>query len=282
MAAVHPHPTTSWCEPSCQRRGTRGAAPATVTCAHPLRMAERTFDLLVRGPGGLAVDGAALGHGLPETTMCLHALRRLLRAAGTSETARDAAWRHVIDRARSEPQPWQLAALGLTTPGLGKIMRRLRTNDADVASVAVLAFLAAVNGIDLDEGRVYWRLYNRAHSAARTAAAAVEPARSGELDLLGASAPPAPLFGHPDFVLGELVHSGVITVDEAELIAVTRLENLDMRDYARQMGLTYRAVRTRRMRAEQRLVAALHTNTKDGYVGRHRKAEYPPRHGRRV
>ncbi|TDD92945.1 hypothetical protein E1293_00280 [Actinomadura darangshiensis] len=43
-----------------------------------LDVAEKTFDLLTRGPAALSLDGAALGNGLPARLIALDELRAIL------------------------------------------------------------------------------------------------------------------------------------------------------------------------------------------------------------
>ncbi len=271
MAVAAPHPVSAWCSPCCTSpRPAAGQSAPTVTGARPIRMIERTFDLSVRGPGGWAVDAAAIDPGLPQQPLCLYALRRLLHRAASHAT-RDAAWRHLVERARREPNPGELAALGMAAPGLMKIVRQLAPGDHDVESSAIEGFLLAIRHIDLGEDRVFPRLYNAAHSRARAAVAESRPQACGEVEVLASSAAPPPLDGHPDLVLARLVGELVISRGDAHLIGKTRLEGVAMRDYAAATGATYRAVRHQRMRAERRLLAALHADMVDD--GRQRRSE---------
>ena len=61
-----------------------------------------------------------------------------------------------------------------------------------------------------------------------------------------------------DLVLAGAVTAGVLTGAEAELIGVTRLEDVSPNVMAARLGITVTALYARRERAEKRLVAALH------------------------
>jgi hypothetical protein len=276
MAPAYPHPASAWCSRRCDQP-TRGRQRITAS-TRALRSIENTFDLSVRGPGGWTVDAATIGHDLPNQTICLYALRALLLEPSTSHATRDAAWRLLAERARTTPKPWRLAVVGMAVPGLRRLVRRLAPSDHDVENAAVEGFLAGVANIDLDRDRVFARLYNTAHQYARLAVVASRPVACGELHIVARSAPPPPPARHEDLVLVELHRDGVISFDDAHLIGKTRLEHVDLRDYADDIGVTYRAVRHRRMRAEQKVIAALHADAAgEPYVGRHRKGEYSPR-----
>jgi hypothetical protein len=75
-----------------------------------------------------------------------------------------------------------------------------------------------------------------------------EPVASG--------APPRP-WGHPDLVLADAVAKNVITAGQAELIARTRLEDIELHDAARELRISYAAAKMRRLRAEWRLADAI-------------------------
>lgn len=71
------------------------------------------------------------------------------------------------------------------------------------------------------------------------------------------SLPPLHPFGHPELVLAKAVALGVVSGEEAELIAATRLGGRSLHQVADEAGETYGAVRRRRWKAERRLVQAL-------------------------
>lgn len=107
------------------------------------------------------------------------------------------------------------------------------------------------------------RLCSAALVAARARLRAAEPARNDVASHMLASVPPPVPGGHPDFVLARAVHAGVITGLEADLIGVTRLEEVPIGVYAERVGLSRWAAYKARARAEERLVAAVTANTLD-------------------
>ena len=149
--------------------------------------------------------------------------------------------------------------MGVALPGLRAAAYRLtRVGGAtDVEAELVAGFLAALPGLNVDQPRVCSRLCNAAYVAARAAARAEGPASSGEAAFAPSSALPPRPWGHPDFVLARAVTAGVITAPDAELIAVTRLEDTMLSEYAERTGESRWAVYKRRARAEARLVAAI-------------------------
>jgi hypothetical protein len=71
------------------------------------------------------------------------------------------------------------------------------------------------------------------------------------------SAPPPRPWGHPDLVLSDAVANGVLSELDAELIGLTRLERMPLRQAAERLGLSEAAARKRRQRCEPELIAAL-------------------------
>ncbi|GGK43769.1 hypothetical protein GCM10010124_40710 [Pilimelia terevasa] len=216
------------------------------------------FELLSAGPDPLTVDGAALGHGLPPRRIGLPELTAILLHPATSFAARDAVWRNLIDRARTGGPGWVVGAVGVALPGLRTITGRLaRAFDGDVAATVVAEFVAVLRTLDPGPIQVVAGLLNATHAAARASLRAATPAHCGEGNFAPVSTvPPAP-FGHPDFVLARAVHTGVITGGEAELIGVTRLEDVPVAAYAARLGVSASLIYKRRTAAEGRLVAAL-------------------------
>ena len=236
----------------------RVAAPELVHGTYPFDVAESTFRLLCTGPSPLAVDGRRIGHGLPARPIGLTELASMLMHPVTPYPARDAAWRLLITRARTAGPGWVVGAVGVALPALRVSAARLsRTFTGDAQAEILAGFLVALDGCDLDAPRVCSRLCNTAHVTARARLRTTEPATSGEVTFQPTSTVPAPLFGHPDFVLARAVKAGVITADEAELIGVTRLEEVTLAEYADRIGAPRWRLYKTRTRAEERLATAL-------------------------
>jgi hypothetical protein len=92
---------------------------------------------------------------------------------------------------------------------------------------------------------------------ARAALRASEPAASGEAHFApGSVLPPAP-YGHPDLLLARAVRLGVLSVEDADLIGTTCLEDVPVAVYADRIGVSRWTVYKRRRAAEARLFEAL-------------------------
>ncbi|TDD64982.1 hypothetical protein E1293_40845 [Actinomadura darangshiensis] len=233
---------------------------------HVLDVAETTFDLLMRGPAPLSVDGAALGHGLPAREIALDEVRAILLHPSTGHDARDAVWKVLVRRARHQGPSWVIGCVGVALPGLKAIVRdRLRGLEsepgADTSRVAgdlLSAFLEALHQVDLEQPRIAQRLVWRSAKAVERAYRAhvqvipVDPSELVNVDPAAVSSD-----DHVDLLLGSAVRQGVITAVEAEIITMTRLEGMAPACLAGRLGMSYAAFMKRRSRAEKRLVAAM-------------------------
>ncbi|HWH01627.1 MAG TPA: hypothetical protein VNV66_20450 [Pilimelia sp.] len=219
---------------------------------------ESRFQLLCAGPSPLSVDGRRVGHGLPARRMPLPELAAVLMHPATSYDARDAAWRLVLSRARTGDPAWVVGAVGIAIPGLRSRAHWLRrTTSGDVEATLMEEFILAIRTANLRGPKVLSRLLDTAFGAARAVLRANSPARSGEPGPPPGSTVPPPPFGHPDMVLARAITAGVISTQEAELIGVTRFEDVTVAQYAHAHGESRRSVYHRRRKAEARLVAAI-------------------------
>lgn len=219
---------------------------------------ERRFRLLCAGPQSLAVDGAQLGHGLPRRLIPLPELSAVLMHPSCGFAARDAAWRLLVTRARTSGASWAVGAVGVALPGLRRAASRLAHRfSGDTQAALVTEFVAALGRVDIDQAGVVSRLVDAAQTAARIALRAFEPAASGEANFAPASALPPPPYGHPDLVLARAVAVGVLSVQEADMIGTTYLEDVSVAEYADRTGQSRWAVYKRRKAAETRLVEAI-------------------------
>ncbi|WP_307962320.1 hypothetical protein [Salinispora arenicola] len=141
--------------------------------------------------------------------------------------ARDAAWRLLVQRARTGDPAWRAGAIGVALPGLrfkAYLLAKLFTGDVQAAIVE--HFLRALGTVDVARPGVVGNLLSAAFSKARAELRDQEPASSGAPNhASGAVLPPAP-YGHPDLVLARAVNAGVISGQEAELIGATYLEEV--------------------------------------------------------
>jgi hypothetical protein len=218
------------------------------------------FALLATGPRPLAVQGRAIGPGLPRRPIPLDELRDLLVHPATRQQCRDEAWRHIVRRARDGQAAWVVGAAGVALPGLRKIARGLTADyggdTADVDAALLAGFVDAVHRIDLNRPGVFPRLRWAAFRAgllARYARDGIPPARLPAHE----SAPPPPPWGHPDLLLADAVAKQVLSPLQAELIGRSRLEGVTLKHAADELGLGHDAAYKSRRRGEARLVAAL-------------------------
>ena len=257
--------------------------PGPVPAAGVLDTLEATFRMLCRGPGPLAMPGPMFAPGRRRPVRLVEARELLLWPDRMPPDARDAVLAELIRRAQTDPADpaasgrlvevsgagaaaWVVGAAGVLAPGLRRVCDRLAAGwagDRDDLEAEVLAgFLTALRRIDPDPGRLpsrlCWAAY-RAGSALRHSDTGHRQRRDAGSDAdLGTVAPPRP-WGHPDFVLATAVQAGTITAAEAELIASTRLEGVQLQDAAADLGISRGTLLTRRNRAERRLVAAIHS-----------------------
>lgn len=227
--------------------------------ADPLKAARAAFAWLTAGDHPVAVDGRLFDH-LPDREIPVDELRDLLLRRSCPRQVWDQVWRHVIARARAEGGTWMVVAVGLALPMLtrmaAKLTDRYAADPTDIHAEIMAGFLDAARTIDLARGRLAirlrWCAYRAGYRALMTALDGPTPAAPGFF-----STDPKPPSGHPDLVLARAVAAGVLTPTEAELIAATRLEGMQLAEWPHHPGLTYDGLRSIRRRAEARLVAWL-------------------------
>ncbi|MFC9971472.1 hypothetical protein ACFVH6_11325 [Spirillospora sp. NPDC127200] len=235
---------------------------------------ETQFQQLVIRPKPLALDGGEIGHGLPLQQIKLGELRTMLLAPTTGRTLKDAVWRLLVQRARSEGGDWVSGCVGMALPGLRAAAARAvrcspdRLAD-DIVAELLAEFLAQLSRIDLarddiaarlvwwgrkgalrERGRAMRHLPIDPHEAVRMAERAASDPACEPSDAPPPQAEPADL-------LAEAVQQQIITSDEAALIRATRLEALSLRTYAAARDEGASKLYSRRQRAEARLTAAI-------------------------
>jgi hypothetical protein len=225
----------------------------------PLGVAYTAFTLLSSGPAPLTIDCHAYP-GLPNRDLPLLDLRTRLLARTCPKSTRDAVWAELVRRSRTQGAAWTVACVGVALPALTRLAADLCSafagDKADVHAEILHGFLTGLATVDLDRPsvitRLRWHAYRGGYAAVREALDAPTPYGPG-FD----STPPPPTAGRPDFVLARAVTDGAITQADAEVIGTTRLEDVPLRDWAAQHGLSYVAARQVRSRAERRLLAWL-------------------------
>ncbi|PLS74889.1 MAG: hypothetical protein CYG61_10245 [Actinobacteria bacterium] len=224
----------------------------------PFDALESTFRLLCKGPSPLAVHGRELGPPFPSRPIPLTELGVMLLHPATPYPARDRAIRLLLGRAADHGGRWTIALAGVLLPGLraglASMAKAWPGGAADLEADALVALIEAIPVFDPSAEPVAARLVWRVTSAARRRLAR-EMAVTGRQVPGACPAEPHQPWGHPDFVLGEAVRAGVVSVAEAELIGETRLGSTSLHAYAQAKGAGDGTLRMRRMRAERRLVS---------------------------
>lgn len=228
-----------------------------------LDVLDTSFRLLVSGPSPLAIDGAALGHGLPARLIPLDQLRALLLQRNTPYAARDAAVSELLRRARHSGGAWTVGLAGVLAPGLRRVAAAL-ANDypgdpADIDAEVLAGLLDGITRIDPGGTRLPARLLRHAFNRAKRLRRSDRAFAMRNVAVAPDSMAPPRLVGHPDLVLAKAVAREVITGDEAELIGMTRLEGIGIAQLAAANGYQLGALYLRRERAEARLVGWLTT-----------------------
>jgi hypothetical protein len=224
--------------------------------------ASTEFDLSVSGPEPLAIEGW-LFDGFPRRPVPLDEVGRRLLGRRCPAAVKDAVWAHLVRRSRAEGGAWTVGCVGLALPGLiirAKKLAGWAPDPADVHASVLTGFLTGLADLDLDRPWVLNRLMQAARRAGERAVreelSAPIPVEEG----FESRQPPAP-WGHSDLLLADAVTDGVITREQADMIGVTRLEDVSARAYAAAHGISYDTFLRTRLRAEGRLVAWLKEGT---------------------
>lgn len=225
----------------------------------PLDTARAAFSVLVAEPFPLTIDGS-LFEGFPAELMPLDRVRARLLKPDCPAATRDAVWAHLVTRSRQSGGAWTVGCVGMAMPALTALAAELgaafATERSDIDAEILAGFLTALARVDLRQPWIMSRLRQAAYLAGRAAVRAVLE-RDVPIEDGFDSRPPPPPSRHPDFVLVRAVADGAITDAEADLIGVTRLEDVPLAAYARTHGLHPEACASMRLRAEYRLVAYL-------------------------
>jgi hypothetical protein len=196
-----------------------------------------------------------------EGRLPLSVVRSILADPATPGPEADVIWRTLIGRARGDNARWLLAVVGCALPrirsGIWHATRNRAVDRDEAAQAALAAFTEAVMTLEpLPYVEVLDELVRHARNAAQRVADHVKRDRLTLRPLPSSMPPPAPA-GHVDFVLADLVHEGVITRDEADLIGRHRIEGTSIRRIAAAQG-TYPMRLCRVLKdAETRVITAL-------------------------
>ncbi len=216
-----------------------------------LDVVDLTFQELAAQDPSLAIDGRLVHEGLPQREIGVFELRSVLLHPSTSYAARDAVFRVVVEKA-ADPD-WQVILVGLLLPGLRRVGGRLARGECgslnpDIDSELVAGVLEGLK-TDLGQTRMASGLINHAIRRARSVVRTEERARRISERV---SEAPVETQG-PHVALEDLRLAGVINEEEADLIALTRLEGRRVSDVAAELGTAADTLRHRRRRAETRI-----------------------------
>jgi DNA-directed RNA polymerase specialized sigma24 family protein len=216
---------------------------------------------------------------VPERITTPTALRRWLLAASTDYATRDQVWAQIVTASRCgfEAGEYRFLAVGLALAGLRNYRRRIHVRHVgdlpDVHADLVAGFLTRLASIDTGSRNVAGRLIDSAigYAARRYRDHQSRPLPSAPATLTTLTAGSAdggftrdprradPTAEPAERVLLEdlaarLQHGGVrVSVDDLELIAVTRAAGRSLAEAAAELGIPAEAAYKRRRRAEQRL-----------------------------
>ncbi|MBB2744611.1 UNVERIFIED_ORG: hypothetical protein FHR35_004460 [Microbispora rosea subsp. rosea] len=200
----------------------------------PLDTAETSFRLLTTGPGALSLNCTTLAPALPRGEVNLAELRMLLTSRHLSDETRDAVWRELVTRARVRKGAWTVAAVGMAMPTLRLIAAAL-TRDlpygdpADVDSEILGGYLRALRRLDLlDTTGVRARLCQAGRCAGERAVRHIVSV-AGRREPPDESLPRQRPLPCPELVLADSVALGVLSEQDAELILLTRLGGMPLR-----------------------------------------------------
>lgn len=253
-----------------QARSGRGdaACPSGRTRHRPRRYpvldaVETAFDRLAADPDTPRVRTV-------EGRLPLPIVRSILTDPATPVPVADAIWRTLIGcaRWRGGDGNYLLAVVGCALPrirsGIWHATRNRAVDRDEAAQAALAAFTEAVMTLEpLPDVEVLDELVRHARNAAQRVADHVKRDRLTLRPLPSSTPPPAPA-GHVDFVLADLVHDGVITRAEADLIGRHRIEGASIRRIAADQG-TYPMRLCRVLKdAETRVITALTEDTAGG------------------
>ncbi|WP_331773219.1 hypothetical protein OG948_58480 (plasmid) [Embleya sp. NBC_00888] len=263
---------------------TRSTAAPVSGSASPLQVLEATFRALSRGsrpltlPADLVAPVMDVAPG--RRRVCVDRVRAQLRGPHASALA-EVVWPELIRRARRpHAQQWVVVAAAVAAPSLRRLIARRSwrglVERADLEQEMLGAFLQALLAADPDDPRAYHGLRRAADLAAyhliedarqharNTVALEAEAAARRAEEALATSAPastsgadPASGPGAAEGLLERAVSANVVSVEEAELIAVTRIDGVLVRELTGGSPARMRAAYRRRRAAEHRLREAI-------------------------
>ncbi|UQA92181.1 hypothetical protein [Streptomyces halobius] len=246
----------------------------TRTAGHsPLQTLEESFLALCTAPQPLTLPAYLVCEEPEQQALPVDQVRTRLAHSATSPTLREQTWREVVRRAQQLGEPWDTVAVAMTVPVLRRMLARLacpahleRAEIEQEALAAVASALPLVDANAVDVARELFAAADRAvhrlvHAARRRTQRETGPqaVHLGRLAQSGCQATDPGAEGGDEYtVLARAVRARVVGIDEAQLIARTRLEGEPMQRLAVERGVSARQLYRHRAAAEQHLAAYLH------------------------
>ncbi|MFE3205585.1 hypothetical protein [Embleya sp. NPDC059237] len=259
---------------------TRSTAASSPGPAGPMQTLEATFRALTRGPRPLSLPAEMVASVMEvapgRRRVPLDRIRTQLRGDGASAVA-GVVWPELIRRAqRPHARQWMVAAAAMAAPSLRRLIARRSwrglVERADLEQEMLGAFLQALLSADPDDPRAYHGLRRaadlaayhliedaRRHARNTVALADAEHAEPAAASCAESVTVPGPEETSGPGVLERAVRARVVTAEEAELIAVTRVDGVAVRVLAGGHPARMRAAYRRRRAAEHRLRKAIET-----------------------
>ena len=225
----------------------------------PFDSLEATFCLGCRGPRPWSIDGRTVA-GLPARDIPFDELKAILLHPSTPHATRNQTLAVLVDRSRREGGAATVGLAGMLLPGLRRAVAPLcqvyPDRAADLEAEALVGLLEGVARAKPDHGFLASWLCWLARNRARKLFVDVLAER-GRTESHLDTEPPRQPWGHPDFVLAHALDEGILSRDDAALVAETRLGGVRFDRAAEALGISYQAARQRRARAEKALKAWL-------------------------
>jgi hypothetical protein len=239
------------------------------TLRSPLAELELAFLALAQGVESLTLPAHLVCDEPDRAAWPVDLVRVHLAHPSTRVELRERTWREVVRRAHGLGEPWGVVAVAMTVPVLRRMLARLarpvHLERAEVEQEALAAVAAALRTVDPGAERLDRELFSAADRAVHRLAYA---ARRSAVREVGSTAVPldrlcaVPQVEHGEAtdeltVLARAVQAHAVSVEEARLIARTRLEGEPMGRLAAERGVSVRQLYRHRNAAEQHLAAHL-------------------------
>lgn len=195
----------------------------------------------------------------PADSRSIDAFAAYLNRRSTPRASRDAAWRRIVEHARKDDHNWTLIAIRLALPGIRRALTRAQCilpefDRSELETEVVCRFSEAIQIIDVTQSNICSKLCQRVFSALRTfLRTELRNIRTAEQMEFESRIPPK-RYGHMDLVLLEAVDEGVITLKEAKIVGATRIEEIELKQIAKEYGIPKIELSLAMKVAEDRLV----------------------------